>query len=256
MATRFVTSTMSARTAAPAVKQWSAVSSRPVPSMSDTASSAPCLAKAIASARPIPEPAPVITTTRPLKDCSALRWRARLSPLCRLWGRELTLRRANVYAPFASRALDWVSAWFSRPVPASIRSSKMVAYFAMWGPRQMVTCVQADRFARYVGDWELDSADFRTGAHDGESIPNFRSRCHSECYSLSWRHSRQIRPTHSSERPIDDRLSGSGPATLNQGENSRSWDAIGALQLRGHPVRTGERPVVDVPDDGAAVHVE
>src|SRR5664280_3174903 len=106
--------------------------------MSDTASSAPCLAKAIASARPIPEPAPVITTTRPLKDSSALRWRARrLRPPRRPSVRDLTLRGANVYAPFASRALDWVSAWFSRPVPASIGHQR-------WWPT--LRCGDSDRW--------------------------------------------------------------------------------------------------------------
>jgi len=89
-----------------------------------------------------------------------------------------------------------------------------------WGLRQMVTCVQPDRFACRMGDRELDSTDFRTGAHDSESIPNFRLRYHSECHSLSWPHSDQIRRTHGSDRRIVDRFPGSGPVTLNQGKNA------------------------------------
>ena len=133
------------------------------------------------------------------------------------------------------------------------RSPKMVAYFAMWGlRRQMVICVQADLAARHIGDWKWEFQDVRMVAHDGESITDSRPRCHSVCYSLSWPHALRIRRTRSS----DCRLADSGPSTLNQGENSRSRDAVGTLQLRGHPVGTGERTVIDVPDDSAAVDVE
>ena len=104
-----------------------------------------------------------------------------------------------------------------------------------WGLRQMVTCVQPDRFACRMGDRELDSTDFRTGAHDSESIPNFRSRYHSECHSLSWPHSDHIRRTHGSDRRIVDRFPRSGPVTLNQGKNSRSWELSVPL-LAAHPL--------------------
>src|SRR5664279_2616136 len=132
------------------------------------------------------------------------------------------------------------------------RSPKLVAYFAMWGLRQMVICVQADRFSRHIGDWEWELQNVRIVARDGESITDSRPRCHSVCYSLSWPHALRIRRTRSS----DCRLADSGPSTLNQGENSRSRDAVGTLQLRGHPVGTGERTVIDVPDESATVDVE
>jgi hypothetical protein len=104
-----------------------------------------------------------------------------------------------------------------------------------WGLRQMVRCVQPDRFACRMGDRQLDSTDFRTGAHDSESIPNFRSRYHSECHSLSWPHSDHIRRTHGSDRRIVDRFPRSGPVTLNQGKNSRSWELSVPL-LAAHPL--------------------
>ena len=109
-----------------------------------------------------------------------------------------------------------------------------------WGLRQMVTCVQPDRFACRMGDRQLDLTDFRTGAHDSESIPNFRSRYHSECHSLSWPHSDHIRRTHGSDRRIVDRFPRSGPVTLNQGKNSRSWELSVPL-LAAHPLRGQSR---------------
>ena len=99
-----------------------------------------------------------------------------------------------------------------------------------------------------------DASTAREGLRltDRQSITDSRPRCHSVCYSLSWPHALRIRRTRSS----DCRLADSGPSTLDQGENSRSRDAVGTLQLRGHPVGTGERTVIDVPDDSATVDVE
>ena len=122
-----------------------------------------------------------------------------------------------------------------RPLTQERHLAMIIDSSDTWGLRQMVTCVQPDRFACRMGDRELDSTDFRTGAHDSESIPNFRSRYHSECHSLSWPHSDHIRRTRGSDRRIVDRFPRSGPVTLNQGKNSRSWELSVPL-LAAHPL--------------------
>jgi len=121
------------------------------------------------------------------------------------------------------------------------RSPKMVAYFAMWGLRQMVICVQADRFSRQISDWELEFQDVRIIAHDGESITDSRPRCHSVCYSLSWPHTRHIRPPRSSHRAGPDPV-----ATQPAGGPPRLVARVAAARREvlsfGEPVTDG-RPI-------------